>query len=73
MRVVDKIDPLEIRLLLTAPTLTDSEQYMLELINRARANPAAEATRYGIGLNDDVLPADTISTSPKQPLAPQQL
>lgn len=69
---VDKIDQLEIRLLLTAPTLTDSEQYMLELINRARANPAAEAARYSIGLNDGVPSADTISTSPKQPLAPQQ-
>ena len=54
-----------------AATLTDSEQYMLELINRARANPAAEATRVGIGLNDG-LPAGTISTAAKQPLAPQQ-
>lgn len=66
------VDTLEPRLLLTAPTLTDSEQYMVELINRARANPGGEATRYGIGLNDGVAPADTISTAPKQPLAPQQ-
>ena len=72
IRVISKIDQLEIRLLLTAPTLTDSQQYMLELINRARANPAAEASRYAIGLNDGVPPADSISTSPKQPLAPQQ-
>lgn len=72
IRLVGEIDQLETRLLLTAPTLTDSEQYMLELINRARANPAAEATRYGIGLNDGVPPANAISTSPKQPLAPQQ-
>jgi serralysin len=28
------------------------EQYMLELINRARLDPDAEAQRYGIGLND---------------------
>jgi uncharacterized protein YkwD len=65
------IDSLEVRLLLTAPTLTDSEQYMLELINQARANPTAEASRYGIGLNDN-LAAGTITTAAKQPLAPQQ-
>ena len=65
------IDSLEVRLLLTAPTLTDSEQYMLELINKARANPGAEAARLGIGLNDG-LPAGTITTAAKQPLAPQQ-
>jgi uncharacterized protein YkwD len=66
------IDALEARLLLTAPSMTDSEQYMVELINRARANPSAEATRYGIGLNDGVSQQKTISTAAKQPLAPQQ-
>ncbi|MBC7967528.1 MAG: CAP domain-containing protein, partial [Fuerstia sp.] len=66
------IDSLEVRLLLTAPTLTDSEQYMLELINRARANPSAEVARLGIGLNDGVPANRTISTAAKQPLAPQQ-
>lgn len=44
------------------------EQYMLELINRARANPAAEAARLGIDLNAG-LPAGTISAAAKQPLA----
>ncbi len=66
------IDSLEFRLLLTAPTMTDSEQYMLELVNRARANPSAEAARLGIGLNDGVPAARTITTAAKQPLAPQQ-
>ncbi len=66
------IDSLEVRLLLTAPTMTDSEQYMLELINRARATPSAEAARLGIGLNDGVPANRTISTAAKQPLAPQQ-
>lgn len=47
---------------------TDFDQYLLELINRGRANPAAEASRYGMSLNDG-LPAGTISTTPKQPLA----
>src|SRR5262245_25110451 len=47
---------------------TDNEQYLLELLNRARANPAAEAARYGIDLNEG-LPPGAISTVPKQPLA----
>lgn len=42
------------------------EQLMLEMINRARANPAAEAARLGIGLNDG-LAAGTISPDPKPP------
>lgn len=70
-RGFSSFDALEARLLLTAPTMTDSEQYMLELINRARANPSAEAARYSIGLNVG-LPAGTITTVAKQPLAPQQ-
>ena len=47
---------------------TPQEQMMLELINRARANPAAEASRLGIGLNDGLDPG-TITTDPKPPLA----
>ncbi len=46
---------------------TDYEQYMLELINRARANPLVEAQRLGIDLNEG-LAAGTISPDPKQPL-----
>ncbi len=65
-------DSLEVRLLLTAPTMTDSEQYMLELINKGRANPSAEASRLGIGLNDGVPVERTITTAAKQPLTPQQ-
>lgn len=41
---------------------------MLELVNRARANPAAEAARQGVGLNDG-LPPGTISPEPKAPYA----
>lgn len=52
--------------------MLDDEQLVIELINRARANPAAEAARLGIDLNQG-LPAGTVSTSPKQPLAPHQL
>jgi uncharacterized protein YkwD len=43
------------------------EQYMLQLVNRARNNPAAEAARFGINLNEGLAPA-TISTNAKQPL-----
>lgn len=53
------------------------EQYMLELINRSRANPEAEALRLaGLGTppgyNGDLnegLPSGTISSAAKQPLA----
>lgn len=47
---------------------TVSEQLMLELVNRARANPAAEAALFGISLNSG-LTSGTISASPKAPLA----
>jgi len=47
---------------------TDAEQYMLELVNRARANPAAEARRAGIPLNKGLRPG-TISPARKRPLA----
>ena len=47
---------------------TDFEQFMLELVNRARANPGAEADRLGIDLNADLEPGE-IEDTPKQPLA----
>ena len=50
--------------------LTNLDQLTLELVNRARANPQAEAARQGIGLNDGLASKDFISASPKQPLAP---
>jgi uncharacterized protein YkwD len=56
------------RLCSHTPTSADYEQYMIELINRARANPSAEAARLNIDLNEG-LPANTITTDPKQPLA----
>ena len=43
------------------------EQYMLELVNRARLNPQGEADLLGIGLNDNLAP-NTISNDSKQPL-----
>lgn len=47
---------------------TPQEQLMLELVNRARANPPAEAARFGMDLNEN-LPPGTISPDPKPPLA----
>jgi len=48
------------------------EQLVLELINRARLDPAAEAARLGIGLNDGIS-SGSISTSAKQVLAANPL
>lgn len=50
---------------------TAYEQYFLELVNRARANPGAEAARLGIDLNQG-LSAGTIVNTAKQPLAMNQ-
>jgi uncharacterized protein YkwD len=63
------IEVLEPRRLMTVSTgPTAAEQYMLEMINRARANPAAEAASLGIDLNEGLAPG-TISADAKQPLA----
>lgn len=50
-------------------SLSAAEQYMLELINRARLDPIAEAQRYNLALNTD-LDANAISNDAKQVLAP---
>ena len=49
--------------------LTSAEQYLLELINRARLDPVAEAERYDLSLNDN-LASGTISGEALQVLAP---
>jgi hypothetical protein len=61
-------ESLESRTLLSTATPSADEQFMLELINRARALPSVEANRYKIALNEG-LPAHTLSTSARQPLA----
>ncbi|MCA9057048.1 MAG: hypothetical protein KDA85_01055 [Planctomycetaceae bacterium] len=65
------VQTLEVRSLLTAVVMTVGEQLLLELINRARANPSAEAALFEIDLNEG-LPTGTISSAPKAPLAPHQ-
>ena len=53
-------------------SVSAADQYLLEMINRARLDPAAEAARFGISLNAS-LAAGTISTQAKQVLAPNQM
>lgn len=65
------VESLETRRLLTAVDFTDRDQLLLELVNRARANPLAESARFGIDLNEG-LDEGTITEEPKQPLAPNQ-
>ena len=48
-------------------TVSAAEQYLLELINRARLDPQAEAARYGLSLNAG-LTAGTIAGAPVQVL-----
>jgi len=45
------------------------EVRMLELMNRARLDPEAEASRLGINLNDGLDPEDSLSPDPRPPLA----
>jgi uncharacterized protein YkwD len=44
------------------------DQYLVQLINQARANPSAVAASFNIDLNEGLTPG-TISASAKQPLA----
>lgn len=67
-RAITQYEPYEPRALMAAVAPTNFEQYMVELVNRARANPAGYAQSLGIALNEG-LPAGTISTAAKQPLA----
>lgn len=64
-----RMECLEQRMLLAAAEPTGYEQYLLELINWGRLNPAAAAAQY---CSDDLnqgLASGTISAEPKQPLA----
>ena len=71
---VPRIESLEERRVLSAIAITDFEQLLVELVNRDRMHPAEAVARFPelSDLNDG-LPAGTISESPKQPLAPNQL
>ena len=58
-------------MVVAAATITAAEQYMLELVNRARLDPNAEATRLGISLNQG-LTANTLGAEVRQVLAPNE-
>jgi uncharacterized protein YkwD len=62
------MEALEPRCLLSAVYPSAYEQYLVELINQARADPAAVAASFHIDLNEG-LGAGTISPDAKQPLA----
>lgn len=51
-------------------TLSATEQYILELINRARLDPLAEAARYGLSSLNQGLAPGTLSSETLQALAP---
>ncbi|MDA1014890.1 MAG: CAP domain-containing protein [Planctomycetota bacterium] len=51
--------------------ISGADQYLVELINRSRTNPYAEAARNGIDLDDGLLPG-TLDGAPVQALAPNQ-
>lgn len=54
-------------------SISQAEQYLIEMINRARLDPEAEAARYDLSdLNENLSPG-TISGNPVQPLAPNAL
>jgi hypothetical protein len=73
VRFTPRAEALEPRRVLSAVAMTDQEQLLLELVNRARLDPAAEVARYGeISDLNSGLPVGTISAVPKQPLAPSQ-
>ncbi len=58
-------------------SITAAEQYGIELLNRARLDPAGQSGKYGVGLNQGIGDLDPytagiqkLSITPKQPLAP---
>lgn len=48
---------------------TSQEVYLLELVNRARYDPLAEAARLGIDLASGLTPAELFKLAPVEPLA----
>ena len=58
--------------MLSGLTISAHDQLIIEFVNRARANPNAEAARFGVGLNSGVPSNQRISSDAKQPLAPNQ-
>ena len=66
------VERLEERLCMAIDPMTVGEQHLHELLNWARANPSAAAEHFKIDLNQG-LPAGTITTAAKPPLARNEL
>lgn len=66
------VEQLEERLCLAIGPMSIGEQHLHELLNWIRANPSAAAQRYATPLNEG-LPAGTITTAAKPPLARNDL
>lgn len=62
-------ESLEARALLSTFSWDANEVYMLELVNRARANPQAEGQRYGIDLTEELTAGELARLVPSEPLA----
>ncbi len=62
-------EALEPRQLLSSFSWTAEEVYMLELVNRARSDPQAEAILLGLDLTEGLTPGELARLVPSQPLA----
>ncbi len=62
-------EQLEPRTLLSGFSWTASEVYLAELVNRARADPAAEAALLGVDLTQALTPGELARLGPQEPLA----
>ena len=68
-----RVESLETRDMLTAVAMTDHEQLLLELINRARMDPLGEvALNSSVSSLNQGVTGTTITSTPKQPLASVQ-
>ncbi|TVQ61657.1 MAG: hypothetical protein EA378_07880 [Phycisphaerales bacterium] len=63
------LEALEPRIVLSTFSWTPEEVYMLELVNRARSDPQAEAVLLGLDLAADLTPGEIARLIPSQPLA----
>lgn len=69
LRPSDLLERLEDRLVMANFAWTAEEVYMLELVNRARANPVAEAARLGVDLTAGLSDLELARLVPSEPLA----
>lgn len=68
-RRASRCEPLEPRTLLSAFSWSASEVYLAELVNRARANPQAEAILLGIDLTQALTSGELAHLVAQEPLA----